>query len=279
MPRSSPSRSERAAEGSVATDEPRPTGLGPEFCVVCGRTDVPLTDGVCPDCFAARTPLLWTDPQGALTICPTCGARQVGAHWERRGSSPNLLSPEDLVPFVRMHPEVGVRRIRWEETGQNPMLREMQATAALRFRGRELTAPLRLTVKIVHRTCPECSRRTGHYFTARIQLRGPSERIGSSARRLRESLHARWEAQMADAKPAWRQALSWKEELPEGWDFYLTDTTAARALARYMRERLSADLKESATLWGRKHGEEVYRVTFRLRVPNPESPSSLDGRA
>ena len=80
-----------------------------------------------------------------------------------------------------------------------------------------------------------------------------------------------WEAALPEARPEWQRALSWFEERPEGWDFYLTDSISARSLARLMKTRLSAKLKESATLWGRKNGQDVYRVTLCLRVP-PAAP-------
>jgi NMD protein affecting ribosome stability and mRNA decay len=43
-------------------------------------------------------------------------------------------------------------------------------------------------------------------------------------------------------------------------------------VARFAKTRLGAQLKESATLWGRKNGKDVYRVTFCLRVPDRNAP-------
>jgi nonsense-mediated mRNA decay protein 3 len=237
-----------------------------EFCVVCGRTDLPLVDAVCADCFVQSHALLTAVESPTVVICPTCGARRVGAHWERSGAS-ELMGAEDLAPMVAVHPEAGVRRIEWTETGLNPMLRELEGVAQVRFRGTERTLPVHLTVKIEHRTCEECSRRTGRYYTAIIQLRGPEGRNRLPPRELRTILWEMFERVFKEARADWKKALSWKEELPEGWDFYVTDTLAARALARLLKSRLGAEFKESATLWGRKKGKDVYRVTLCLRVP------------
>lgn len=242
--------------------------MAAEFCVVCGRTDRPLVDGVCADCYVKDHALLTPVEAPSLVLCPTCGSRRVGAHWERQGAS-ELLSAEDLAPLVKVHPEAGVRRIEWTETGTNPLVRELDGVAQVRFRGTERAVPVHLTVRIQHRTCEECSRRTGHYYTAIIQLRGPEGRSRLPARELRAALWQEWERVLPEARTDWRKALSWREELPEGWDFYVTDTLAARSLARLLKSRLAAELKESATLWGRKKGKDVYRVTFCLRVPLP----------
>lgn len=241
--------------------------MAAEFCVVCGRTDRPLVEGVCADCFADRHPLVEAPGRPTVVLCPTCGARKVGEHWERAGASPTLLTAEDLNPLLTLHAEVGVRRVRWQEVSADPILRTYHGEADVRFRGTERAVPVELTLKIQHRTCPECSRRSGRFFTSVIQLRGPAGRLRLPARDLREALRVPFEGLLHDTPKTWREALSWKEELPEGWDYYLTDTTSARALARHAKARLGAKLTESATLWGRKDGRDVYRVTFCLRLP------------
>ena|SRR5690348_11318731 len=125
-----------------------------------------------------------------------------------------------------------------------------------------------MTVKIEHRTCPDCSRRSGRYFTARLQLRAEEDGPAESAPERRARLERAWATILPEARGDWKRALSWKEPLPEGWDYFLTDTLAARSLARLAKARLHAELKETATLWGRKDGHDVYRVTICLRIPH-----------
>ena len=248
-----------------------------EFCVVCGRTDLPLTDGVCPECAAEQRPLVWVEGHPTVVLCPTCGSRKVGQHWERRGSSPTLLGGDDLTPLLSVHPDAGVRRVRWEEIEGDSGQRLFQGAVDIRFRGLEKTLGVELPVKVHGTTCPECSRKSGHFFTAIIQVRGTSERLRGSSTALRDRLDRAFTSILPDAKKEWREAFSWREELPEGWDYYLTDTLSARSIARVAKSRLGAQLKESATLWGRKDGRDVYRVTFCLRVPEarPTTPTTL----
>lgn len=245
-----------------------------DFCVVCGRTGLPIEEGVCADCFAKTHPLITVDPHAKVVLCPTCGSRMVGSHWERSGSS-TLLVPEDLTPLLRTHPEVGIRRVAWEETGLNPLVRELRAVADVRFRDTERKVAVEFQVRIEHRTCPDCSRKTGHFFTAIIQLRGPEGRHVGAHREDRERLHRLWDRELPEARAEWRKALSWEERLPEGWDFYLVDTVSARALARWLKRRLGATLTESPTLYGRKDGRDIFRVTFCLRVPEAPGEGTL----
>ncbi|MCI4322142.1 MAG: hypothetical protein L3K05_07555, partial [Thermoplasmata archaeon] len=122
-----------------------------EFCVVCGREDLPTTDGVCADCFAKRTSLLRVEGRPIVVICPTCGARQAGSMWERRGA-PTVLTPEDLMPLLVVHPEAGVRRVRWSEGGKTVLLRDLAASADVAIRGQLRTETVKFEVKIEHHT-------------------------------------------------------------------------------------------------------------------------------
>jgi nonsense-mediated mRNA decay protein 3 len=243
-----------------------------EFCVVCDATGRPLVDGVCAECAAKRTPLVQIPKRVDVVICPTCGARRVGQVWVRSGAS-LLLTAEDLMPFLTIHAETGVRKVEWEETSVTPTVREYVAHVLTVFRTVERVIDLPFSVRIEHRTCLECSHRSGRYFTAIVQLRGPEhERPAEKALALRARLDREWERLWKEARPDWQRALQWKEELPEGWDCYFSDTLAARAVSRLAKQRFGASLKESASLFGRKDGRDVYRVTFCLRFPRPAGP-------
>ena len=237
-----------------------------EFCVVCGATDRPLVDGVCPECAADRTSLVTAPKRGSVTVCPHCGARQVGSHWERAGASPKL-DGEDLQAFLEVHPDAGLRTVRWEETGRTATVREYVGRAHVVFRGAERDVEVPLSVRLVSRSCPECSRKSGKFYTAILQLLGPSDGRPEKAPALRARLEERWAALLAEARPDWRDAVSWRERLPEGWDCYFPETLAARSIARLARQKFGAELKESASLFGRKDGHDVYRVTICLRFP------------
>jgi nonsense-mediated mRNA decay protein 3 len=225
-----------------------------------------LANGVCAECEASRRTLVSAQPHASVTLCPTCGAREVGKHWERAGSSA-LLGSEDLAPFLVPDDEVGIRRVEWQETGTNPMLKNIHGDVHVRFRGLERVVPVDFTARLVHRTCPDCSRRSGHYYTALIQLRGPEEGAKRRAPELRARLAEIWDATMPSARADWKGHHSWTEKKPEGWDHFFTETLAARNIARLFKDRFGAEVKESASLYGRKDGRDLYRVTFAVRLP------------
>jgi nonsense-mediated mRNA decay protein 3 len=237
---------------------------GAEFCVVCGRTERPLTDGLCAECAADRTVLARAPDRVEVVICPHCGARRRGRQWEAEGS-PSHITAADLTPSVSVPDEAALRRVDWEEVQATSTVREYRGRALVRFRGIERTVEVPLSVRMTRQTCTACSRRSGRYYTALLQLRGPAERRITRPRELRARLDRRWDDLVREARPDWRAAVSWREERPEGWDCFFTDTLAARAMARLAKQRFGAGLTESASLVGRKNGEDLYRVTFCLR--------------
>jgi nonsense-mediated mRNA decay protein 3 len=247
-----------------------------EYCVVCGATGRPLVDSVCGECAADRTTLISAPERAVVVMCPHCGARQVKDHWERENSS-SLLTAEDLAPFLTIDPEAGVRRIRWDERSATATVRELLGTAEVVYRGARRSVEIPLSVKTEHRTCTDCSRKSGKYYTAIVQLRGPEEARPERAPALRARLDGIWRMIVQEARPDWRKAVSWREELPEGWNVFFTETLAARALARAAQQRFGASLKQSATLFGRKDGRDVYRVTFCLRFPRTVSEPAVTG--
>jgi nonsense-mediated mRNA decay protein 3 len=192
----------------------------------------------------------------------------------RAGSSP-LLTAEDLAPFLRIHPEVGIRQIRWEETSATGTVRQLVGTADVMFRGQDREATVEFSVRTEHQTCQDCSRKSGKYYTAVLQLRGGLERANEKSPALHARLDGTWSELLAECRPDWRNAMSWREELPEGYNVFFTQTLAARAVAKVAKQKFHATIKESATLFGRKNGQDIYRVTFCVRFPRPgvEVPS------
>ncbi|HTT72687.1 MAG TPA: 60S ribosomal export protein NMD3 [Thermoplasmata archaeon] len=239
-----------------------------EFCVVCGATERPLVDGVCAECAADRASLVTAPKRAQVVLCPHCGARLVKDHWERAHSSP-VLTAEDLAPFLVVHPEVGIRRVRWDEVAATGTVRELLGHADVGFRGARRDVAIPLSVRTEHRSCPECSRKSGRYYTAILQLRGPADDRPERATDRRARLDAAWNEVAREIRPEWRHAVSWREERPEGWDVYFTDTVAARSVARLVQQRFGGAFKQSASLFGRKDGRDVYRVTYLVRLPRP----------
>lgn len=226
---------------------------------------------MCPACEADRRPLVRVVPRASVVICPSCGSRRERDRWIPSESG-RFLGSEDLNRFLEPIEGVGIRRAHWIEQGADANSRWYDGQIDVRFRGIERSVPVELRVRYESTNCPSCSRKAGRFFTAQIQLRGPEGRLPPGAHRLRARLQGVWESVWPEGRAEWRNAFSFTEERPEGWDIFLTDTLAARAWAKLLKGRLGATVKESNSLYGRKDGRDVYRTTLCVRVPLAELP-------
>ncbi len=254
-------------------DPEKPTSPVPStgFCVLCGSSGVELYGAVCASCLAKKGELVDMPERVELIVCPRCGSRQRGKHWER-GPPPGLFHSGDLDRHLRVHLPAKLRDSRWEEssdrTPPGPGVRVFHGTIGLHIGNAEVTGRVTTELKEIHHSCPQCSRREGSYYTANIQFRpalegGPRRSVGDFKR----TSHALWEEFLAQSPRTWREAIAWEEELKEGWDVYLMDTAVAKSMAKSLRQMSGAETKESATLWGIRDGRKTYRVTFLLRFP------------
>ena len=54
-------------------------------------------------------------------------------------------------------------------------------------------------------------------------------------------------------------------KLKNGVDYYLTDTAPTRSLGRQLQEKFGGELKFTASLYGQKDGQDIYRTTVLFR--------------
>jgi nonsense-mediated mRNA decay protein 3 len=56
------------------------------------------------------------------------------------------------------------------------------------------------------------------------------------------------------------------ERVKGGLDFYFSTIQAARGIARELESSMCAEYKESSSIWGRRDGKDVYRMTYLVRL-------------
>ena len=249
-------------------DEEPPADDSVTFCVRCGATDPPFIGALCVRCYSERTPLVRLPPYLDLVLCPTCGSRQVGSHWEKvRGNDRDSLRRSDLERHIELAGPAKLLKAVWEVSGLNPRLRQVDARLTVDVGGTPVEVPAQSEVHMILHSCPECSRRGGHYFTARIQLRPAEEGSVRDLRAFKPWSMRIWLSHLKACSEKQRDAVTREEELKEGWDIFFADTLAARAVARSFKERTSSSIRETASLWGMKNGREIHRLTFLVRLP------------
>ncbi|HUR61249.1 MAG TPA: 60S ribosomal export protein NMD3 [Candidatus Thermoplasmatota archaeon] len=238
-----------------------------QTCVECGAQVPKLINGSCPDCFVKKEPLLMVPEVLDVELCAHCDARHVGSHWfdPDEGVPLSHIREEALRGAVRVHPLVRGAGVEVTETPQDDRHFRNRVKLLGDVEGVTVQDEKQVLVRMRKSVCDRCSRMFGGYYAAVIQLRGsqrdarPEEikkahkAIGDELDRLRAAGN--------------RQAFLTKSgPVPGGFDYYIGDIEAARILSKLVASRLGATVQETAKLAGRKEGEDIYRVTFLVRI-------------
>jgi nonsense-mediated mRNA decay protein 3 len=237
-------------------------------CVECGAQVPRLIQGCCASCFTRTTTLLEAPAVLDVELCAHCDARHVGAHWvdPDEGTPLEHIREDAVRAIVRVHEQVRVAGLDVQERVQDNRNFEHTVTLAGSVDGVPVEATHRVLVRLKRGVCDRCSRMFGGYYSGIIQLRAtgrdvrPAETqrahqlIGDELDRLRASGNR--EAFLTKSGP-----------VPGGFDYYFGDIEGTRIVAKALAHRLGATVVETAKLAGRKEGNDLYRVTFLVRMP------------
>ncbi len=233
------------------------------FCVECGR-EGELIGALCRDCYSKKHVQPSIADHIDLVICAHCQSMLTDKGWEDVGSI--RQAAEDAVEDALVLPKdakVSDFRVRLGEKDERNL--EAKIDVMLLVQGHEFTRELQTIVRIKRGSCTECSKQQGKYYEAIVQVRGPE-------RSLPKQLEDEVERMVRDRVGAMRKSsrevfLSKVEKVKGGLDFYFSTVSSARSISRELQETYCAEFKESSSLWGRRDGKEVYRMTYLVRLP------------
>jgi nonsense-mediated mRNA decay protein 3 len=142
---------------------------------------------------------------------------------------------------------------------------EASVTALLTSSGVEMERQLSTVVRLKRGSCTECSKQQGSYYEAILQVRGPGKSLDEAEEREIERIV---KGRVGSLRKSSRDVfISKTESVKGGLDFYFSTIPTAKSIARELQETMCAEYKESSSLWGRRDGKEVYRMTFLVRMP------------
>jgi nonsense-mediated mRNA decay protein 3 len=148
----------------------------------------------------------------------------------------------------------------------NPSILRAHVTVEGAIDGRSVSTEADVEVRIHKESCNVCSRISGGYYEAIIQIRAQG-RVPTKAE-LKRSLKVADDVMAKAEKAGDRLAfVSDVFDLPEGTDIYIGSTTSGRQIARAIADDTGATIIESPKLVGAREGKGLYRVTFAVRLP------------
>lgn len=232
------------------------------FCVECGR-EGDLIEALCPECYVKKHLKVSVPEHVDLVMCSHCSSVLSKKGWTDVSSMREAagVAVEESISVSK-----GVRVVESSVQLADKDERNMEAKVRLLLSldGRQFEREMSTVLRVKHGSCTQCSKQQGKYYEAILQVRGPGHSLDEGVARSVEQL-------VRDRVAAMRKGsrevfVSRIEQVKGGLDFYFGTIPAARSVARELQDSMCAEYKESASLWGKRDGKDIYRMTFMVRL-------------
>lgn len=233
------------------------------FCVECGRKGE-LIGVLCKECYLTKHGKASLPEHVDLTLCAHCSSMQTDHGWEDIGSVKEAATAA-IESALTVSKDAKVMSVSVKLAEQDERNMEAEVSAKLVSNGVEIERRIETVVRLKRGACTECSKQQGRYYEAILQVRGPGKSLDDADEREIERLVKSRASSMR--KSSREVFISKTGSVKGGLDFYFSTIPAAKGIARELQDALCAEYKESSSLWGRKDGKEVHRMTFLVRLP------------
>ncbi|WP_380681268.1 60S ribosomal export protein NMD3 [Salinigranum sp. GCM10025319] len=259
-----------------------------EFCPRCGDPvpdrDDPLPgqprdrDAVlCNDCYFADFDLVDAPDRIEVQVCSGCGAVHRGNRWVDVGADDYTdIAIDEVSSALGVH--LTAEDVQWgieaEQVDENTIRMHCRFSGAVR--GTYVEEAVTVPVMIARGTCDRCGRIAGGYYAAEIQVRAdgrtPTSEERSRAVEIAESYVAEREA--TGDRNAF---ISDVQDKDDGVDLKISTNQMGGGIAKRIRRELGGSVEEYPTLVTEDgDGNEVYRVTFAVRLPRYPPGTVID---
>lgn len=237
------------------------------ICVECGSEVDELYDGLCKECFADRRIDAEIKDNLSIEICGSCGSVKKGSKWISHPDL-NTIMLEKLEDSVSVSPAVD--GYSFEVDFKEEDLRNIEATiyAKLRSKDMEKNIELNTTISLKKGQCKSCSRKHGNYYEAILQVRPTNNNMTEEKKNyVKKKVHDRVSLSSDSEKKVF---ITSELERHGGLDFYLSDRKTTKRLSKEIADKYGGKITTSAELAGMEDGQEIYRMTYSVRLPEYE---------
>ena len=265
-----------------------------EFCPRCGdaierppEVDLPAgregRDGgptdpdavLCDECYFESFDLVDAPERIEVRVCSRCGAVHRGNRWVDVGARDYTdIAVEETADRLAVH--LDADEIEWgvepEQVDENTIRMHCLFTGVVR--GTPVSEEVIVPVYVARQTCDRCGRIAGDYYSAIVQVRG-TDRVPTAEENDRAVRIA--EAYIADreSKGDRNAFITETTRTEDGVDMKISTNQMGQGIAQRIVRELGGSVSEAPTLVTEdEDGNEVYRVTFTVRLP-PYTPGDV----
>jgi nonsense-mediated mRNA decay protein 3 len=235
------------------------------FCPKCGSDTDIFYDRVCRQCFIGNKKLIECPLVVNSRICPTCNSVYKKGRWSAREDEIQTIV-DCVKDNLKINHEATNLDIKFEPKQLDYSRYRVHLAAKAEIKGTPMEASFDIEVRISWETCDTCSRISGGYFEGIVQIRADKRIPGQDE--LKRCMVIVNEVALRSREKGDRLAFIAKtQDLEEGIDLYVGSTKLGKQICRALIDEFGGKFSESPKLVGQKNGEDLYRITFALRLP------------
>ena len=235
------------------------------FCPKCGKSAEVFYDAVCRECFIENKELIECPEVIYSRICPTCGSVFKRGKWQSRTDESETIQ-ECVKDSLKVNNDASGLELALTQKQMDYSRYRVHVEAKGNLKGAPINAAIDTEVRISWETCETCSRISGGYFEGIVQIRAdkrlPKKDELEECQRIAEDVSLR-----AQEKGDRLAFIAKSVELGEGIDLYVGSKKLGKQISRAILDAFGGKFTESPKLVGQKNGEDLYRITFAVRLP------------
>lgn len=233
------------------------------FCVRCGK-EGPTYESLCQECFLANNRFTKVMEHVDLFRCYHCQEYQWHNKWQRWSLDEAVREVAKRSLEVRKGSEL--LKVQTEVNAADEKNFHVHMIAEVEHGDLDIREENRTTVRLKNTVCPRCSKIMGSYYESIIQVRGRDRKLTDQQK---QQILDELQGRVMEAQEENREMfISKVEEVPGGFDAFLSAISMGRSVSKELADRYGAEVKESSTLVTQKEGKDVYRVTYLVRLPS-----------
>lgn len=229
-----------------------------KFCPRCGKGTDALFDGLCEQCYIETGKIISVPQNIDVIMCKRCGKSIERNRWVPNESLDSMV-------FRAVNSSVQPDKDTKMSVDYKPFVVGGKTTVPVTIiaeksvGGKNVEKSVQTNVVILPQVCDSCSRLSGSYYEAIIQIRGPKE--------MREELLEMVKRKVNKYKDSNQYSFITKTaELKGGTDVYIGSAKAAQKIEQDAKKVYHVSTKITASIHGMKDGKEIRRLTVLLRA-------------
>jgi len=234
------------------------------FCVECGKEGPISRNGVCKECYL-KTHSFTSGPIIIdLPICIHCNSYKFKNTWT------NELLGDVLRRVFKNNFQIS-REL--EKVDINTECKEEKGGLSCKVfisgfvDDLEFTEEHNVHVRLKKSVCDVCSRQSGGYYEAIVQIRPDKTKL---TRQELDDIISTVSAAVEDLQAKGDRALFITDmgEAHGGLDFFISERSASLIIAKKLQSQYGGEIKQSSKSAGTKDSRELFRVTYLVRLPS-----------